>query len=226
MSPTERARARRRAPLSRERILDAAVALADGEGLDSLTMRKLAAQLHVEAMSLYNHVANKDDLLDGMIDQVAAEIVAAPEGADWRARLRARALSAHDALLRHRWSSVLWASRTTLGPARMRHMDAMLRELREAGFGIELLDVAFHTLENHVVGHALQASSFPVETADVPEMIRAFLASFPEDDYPDLAAHVRHHAAPSASDVSSFAFGLDAILDALATRLDAAPGSA
>jgi AcrR family transcriptional regulator len=204
-----------RIPLSRERILQAAVAMADAEGIDALTMRGLASQLQVEAMSLYNHVVNKDDLLDGMIELVAAEIEAPDEAADWKAAVRRRAISAHDALLRHPWSSILWASRMNVGPARMRHMDAMLRQLREAGFAPGLLDVAFHTLENHIVGHALQASSFPFDAEDLPALSARYLEGFPSDEYPDLAAHIRHHMDRPADGVSSFEFGLDSILDAL-----------
>jgi AcrR family transcriptional regulator len=205
----------RRAPLSRDRILRAAVSMADAEGIDALTMRKLAGQLQVEAMSLYNHVANKDDLLDGMIELVAAEIEAPGEDAGWKAAIRQRAISAHDALLRHPWSSILWASRMNVGPARMRHMDAMLRELREAGFEPGLLDVAFHTLENHVVGHALQASSFPFDADDLPALSARYLEAFPAEEFPDLAAHIRHHMERPANEVSSFEFGLDSILDGL-----------
>jgi AcrR family transcriptional regulator len=213
MSP--RATRQQRTPLSRERILQAAVSMADAEGIDALTMRRLAGQLQVEAMSLYNHVANKDDLLDGMIELVAAEIEARSGAAGWREAIRQRAISAHDALLRHPWSSILWASRMNVGPARMRHMDAMLRELREAGFAPGLLDVAFHTLENHVVGHALQASSFPFDADDLPTLSARYLEGFPTEDFPDLAAHIRHHMDQPAGEESSFEFGLDSILDAL-----------
>jgi AcrR family transcriptional regulator len=205
----------RRAPLNRERVLHAAVSMADAEGIDSLTMRGLAGRLQVEAMSLYNHVDSKDDLLDGMIELVAAEIEAPHEDAGWRGAIRQRAISAHDALLRHPWSSVLWASRMNVGPARMRHMDAMLRQLREAGFAPGLLDVGFHTLENHIVGHALQASSFPFDADDLPALSARYLESFPSEEFPDLAAHIRHHMDRPANDVSSFEFGLDSILDAL-----------
>jgi AcrR family transcriptional regulator len=213
MSP--RATRQQRTPLSRERILQAAVSMADAEGIDALTMRRLAGQLQVEAMSLYNHVANKDDLLDGMIELVAAEIEEPSGAAGWRAATRQRAISAHDALLRHPWSSILWASRMNVGPARMRHMDAMLRELREAGFAPGLLDVAFHTLENHVVGHALQASSFPFDADDLPALSARYLEGFPSEEFPDLAAHIRHHMDQPAGGESSFEFGLDSILDAL-----------
>jgi AcrR family transcriptional regulator len=132
---------RPRTPLSRERILRAAVALADAEGIDSLTMRGLASQLQVEAMSLYNHVANKDDLLDGMLDLDRRARSRTADGTPTGGpRSVERAISAHDALLRHPWASMLWASRMNVGPARMRHLDAMLRDLREAGFSPGLLD--------------------------------------------------------------------------------------
>jgi AcrR family transcriptional regulator len=205
----------KRRPLSRERILRAAVSLADAEGIDSLTMRALASQLQVEAMSLYNHVDNKDDLLDGMVDLIAGEVREPAEGADWRSAIRQRAIATHDALLRHPWSSLLWASRTSVGPARMRLMDAMLRELREGGFSSGLLDVAFHALNNHIVGHALQAATFPFDADDLPAMSARTLETFPAEDHPDLAAHIRHHLEEPDGEVSSFEFALDAILDAL-----------
>jgi AcrR family transcriptional regulator len=212
----------RRTPLTRERVLQAAVSMADTEGIEALTMRRLAGRLQVEAMSLYNHVDNKDDLLDGMIELVAAEIEEPDEDAAWKPAIRQRAISAHDALLRHPWSSILWASRMNVGPARMRHMDAMLRELREAKFAPGLLDVAFHTLENHVVGHALQASSFPFDADDLPALSARYLEGFPSEEFPDLAAHIRHHRDQPAGEVSSFEFGLDSILDGLERAREAA----
>ena len=205
----------KRTPLSRERIPQTAVVMADAQGIDSLTMRGLANEPQVEAMSLYNHVANKDDLLDGMIELVAAEIDEPDENAGWKAATRQRAIAAHDALLRHPWSSILWVSRMNVGPARMRQMDGMLRELREARFSPGLLDVAFHTLQNHIVGHALQASSFPFDAEDLPALSARYLEGFPTEEYPDLAAHIRHHMDQPAGTVSSFAFGLDSILDGL-----------
>jgi AcrR family transcriptional regulator len=214
MAPRAR-RPERRTPLSRERILRAAVALADAAGIESLTMRGLASQLEVEAMSLYNHVANKDDLLDGVLDLVAAEIEEPDPEADWRAATRQRAVSAHDALLRHPWASLLWASRGHVGPARMRHLDGLLRGLREGGFPPGVLEIGFHTLQNHIVGHALQRSSFPGDPDELPEMSARYLEGFPEDEYPDLAAHIRHHLQETDGDESAFAFGLDAILDGL-----------
>jgi len=209
-----------RTPLSRERVLREAVALADAEGIESLTMRGLASQLQVEAMSLYNHVDTKDDLLDGMIECIADEIEEPDAAADWKTAVRQRAISAHDVLERHPWSSIQWATRMNVGPTRMRFMDAMLRELREAGFSPGLLDVAFHTLQNHIVGHALQASAFPFEAEELPEMSARYLETFPADDYPDLAAHISYHREAPGGEVSSFEFGLDAILDAFERARD------
>jgi AcrR family transcriptional regulator len=213
--------AKRRIPLDREQVLRAAVELADKQGIDALTMRGLAARLGVEAMSLYNHVDNKDDLLDGMVDLVAEEIDEPPDGVDWIGALRHRAIAAHDALLRHRWASALWASRMEVGPARLRHMDALLRDLRSAGFPPGLLDLAFHTLQNHVLGHALQAVSFPFDEEDLPSLGATYLATFPSERFPDLADHIRFHMQDTSTDGNSFEFGLDLLLDGLAALLPA-----
>jgi AcrR family transcriptional regulator len=205
---------RRRATLNRDRVLDAGVALADTEGLGALTMRRLARGLQVEAMSLYNHIDNKDDLLDGMLDRVAAEMELPTGGTRWRHDTRRRAVSAHAALLRHPWAATVWTSRVTPGPARMRYMDGALRNLREAGFTSTLLDRAYHTIENHIVGHAQQALGFPVGADELAELGERFLRSFPVAEFPDLAAHVRHHIEhPEEGD--DFEFGLDLILDGL-----------
>lgn len=210
---------RGRTPLSRERILRTAAALADADGLDALTMRSLAADLHVEAMSLYNHVDSKDDLLDGMVELVADEVTEPPEGTHWRTALRERATALHQALVHHPWASMLWASRMTVGPARLRLMDGMLRDLRHAGFPPGLLDLAFHTLHNHVVGHALQDASFPFDAEDLPALSARYLEDFPTEEYPDLAAHIRYHLDVHDGEGTAFAYGLESILDALGRDL-------
>lgn len=243
----------RRAPLNRNRVLDAGIAMADAEGIDALSMRRLGKELGVEGMALYNHVKNKGDLLDGMLDRVAAEIelpgrglagtgssvaglpeagspetgppAATPSGSrtDWRDRARRRAISAHATLLRHPWSAASWTSGTNLGPARMRYLDSALRDLREAGFAPGLLDLAFHTIENHIVGHAMQELGFSLDHDDMEAMGGELLRSFPADRYPDLAAHIRYHVVAETGD-DSFAFGLDLILDGL-ERLRAPDGA-
>ncbi|WP_053615377.1 TetR/AcrR family transcriptional regulator [Nocardiopsis sp. NRRL B-16309] len=204
----------RRAPLTRDRVLDTGVALADAEGIGALSMRRLGRELGVEAMSLYNHVDGKADLLDGMLDRVVGEIEL-PEGdEDWREQARRRAVSAHDALMRHPWAASLWTSSLNPGPRRMRYMDSALRSLRAADFTPGLLDRAFHTIEDHLVGHALQALGFPLDPDQMAEVGESVLRSFPVDTYPDLAAHIRYHLEPH-EEGGGFEFGLDLILDGL-----------
>ncbi|MHC0430810.1 TetR/AcrR family transcriptional regulator [Streptomyces sp. O3] len=210
-------RSGRRAPLNRERVLGAGIALADSEGIGALTMRRLGRELGVEGMALYNHVDNKEDLLDGMLDLVAAEIELPAVGADWQDHARQRAVSAHAALMRHPWSAPLWTSSVSLGPSRMRYLDSALRNLREADFPPDLLDRAFHTVENHIVGHALQSLGFPLDHGQMQQTGESFLRSFPAERYPDLAGHIRHHLT-HRDDGGEFAFGLDLILDGLERR--------
>ncbi|WP_017622750.1 TetR/AcrR family transcriptional regulator [Nocardiopsis chromatogenes] len=210
----------RRTTLNRPRVVEAAVGLADAEGVEALTMRRLGRELGVEAMALYNHVGGKDDLLDAMVESTAEEIVLPEDGTPWRAYARGRALSAHAVMLRHPWLPALWTSRLAVGPARMRYMDGALRSLREAGFPPGLLDRAYHAVENHIVGHALQAVGFPLDQEGMREAGEPLLRSPALEPFPDLLAHIRHHlAAPPGDD--AFAFGLDLLLDGV-DRLRAA----
>jgi AcrR family transcriptional regulator len=212
---------RRRTPLNRDRVLDAGTALADAEGIGALTMRRLGRSLGVEGMALYNHVDSKDDLLGGMLDRIAAEIELPDIGPDWRDHARRRAISTHAMFLRHPWSAALWTATINLGPARMRHLDSALRNLREAGFPPDLLDRTFHTIENHTLGHALQSLGFSLDHGQMQELGEAVLRSFPVDRYPDLAAHIRHHL-EARDNGDGFEFGLDLILDGL-ERLRTSP---
>lgn len=213
--PTPNSRpGKRRVPVNRNRILDAAIALADTEGMGAVTMRRLGGQLGVEGMALYNHVNNKEDLLDAMLDRVASEIELPDAGPNWREIARRRAISAHTVLMRHPWSVALWTASINLGPARMRYLDSALRNLREAGFPSDLLDRTFHAVENHIVGHALQALGFPLGRSDMQQMGQDYLRAFPADRYPDLAAHIRYHLDHPHSG-NGFAFELDLILDSL-----------
>src|SRR5215831_16044757 len=155
-----------RAPLSRDRVLRAAVALADTGGISSLSMRKLGEALGVEAMSLYNHVASKNDLLDGMIDIVFGEIDLPSGDGDWKAAMRRRAISARQVLRRHPWAIGLMESRTSPGPATLRHHDAVLGCLRRAGFSIELTAHAYALLDSYIYGFALQEASLPFGTPE------------------------------------------------------------
>jgi len=206
-----------RIPLSRERVLRAAVALADDSGIGSLSMRKLGDALGVEAMSLYNHVANKGDLLDGMVDFVFSEIDLPAGGADWKTSMRQRAISARQALARHPWAIGLMESRTSPGPATLRHHDAVIGSLRQGGFSIEMAAHAYSVLDSYIYGFALQEASLPFdtaeETAEVAEMI--FRQLLP-DEYPYLTElTVEHVLQPGYDYGNEYEFGLDLILDGL-----------
>ena len=211
-----------RTPLSRERVLRAAIALVDGGGIKALSMRKLAQELGVEAMSLYNHVANKDDILDGIVDLVATEIDLAPDGVDWKAAMRRRVISAHEVLSRHAWAASLWMSSSTFGSARMRYADAVLRGLREAGFSEDLTYHGFHVLQSHVMGYTLHEQGFEFDAQELKELAAAFLRDFPAGEYPDLAEHIRQHIEPRDEHKDAFQFGLDLILDGLERLRDTA----
>ena len=213
-----------RLPLTRERVLAAAVALADQGGIESLSMRKLAQELGVEAMSLYHHVANKDDILDGLVDVVFGEIDL-PAGEDgWRAAMRQRAISAREALRRHPWATGLMESRPTPGAANLRHHDAVLGVLRGAGFSVQLAAHAYSLLDSYIYGFALQEASLPFHTPEeAAEVAQAIMAEFPAADYPHLTEiAVDHVLQPGYDYGNEYLFGLDLILDglerALATR--------
>ena len=217
-----RPRAKTRSPLTKDRVLKAAIRLADKGGIDSLSMRRLGQELGVEAMSLYNHVKNKDEVLDGIVEAVVGEVELPSADADWKAALRQNAISAHEALMRHPWAAGLWWRRAE-GPDRMRGAEFMLRTLREAGFSEELTYHAYHVLVGHILGFSLQAISFPIESKEeLQELAADFLQDFPADEYPYLAEHIRQHVDPGDSDRGAFAFGLDLILDGLERMRDRA----
>src|SRR5690349_23041731 len=189
MAQQTKTRRRRRAPLTRERVLQAALALADGGGHEALTMRNLGNALGVEAMSLYNHVANKEDIVDGLVDLVFGEIaVPSPGEGDWRTAMRERALSVRDALNRHRWAVGLMEGRMHPGPASLRHHDAMMGCLREAGFGFRAAVHASSVLDAYIYGFALQEKHLPFdapeEVAQVMEIQRRNVPQMA--DYPYL----------------------------------------
>ncbi len=206
-----------REPLHRDRIVAVAVGLADSDGVDALSMRNLARHLGFEVMSLYNHVANKDELLSLMVDAVAAEIdEPSPEDAPLDA-IRAITISTHDVLVRHPWAPELW-QRYLPGPARTRQMDHLLRLFDESGLAPTLAHHGFHAVSNHVLGYTLQ--QLGMDMGDDPEArAREYLAGISEADHPHMVAHVRQHLDGDTS--SSFELVLDLILDGL-VRLDAA----
>ena len=203
--------------LSRERVVDAAVAFADERGIETLSMRKLGEAVGVEAMSLYNHVANKDDLLDGMIDLVFAEI-ALPSGEDgWRSGMRRRANAVRTALSRHPWAVGLMESRTSPGPANLRHHDAVIGCLRQAGFSVELTAHAYSALDSYIYGFAMQERNLPFDTPEqTSELAQAIMAQFPVDAYPHLAElAIEHVLQPGYDYGNEFEFGLELLLDGL-----------
>jgi AcrR family transcriptional regulator len=213
-----------RTRLSRERVLRAAIARADGGGIESLSMRKLGEELGVEAMSLYTHVANKEDLLDGMTDAVFAEIELPPEGVDWRTAMRDRAISTRSVLARHPWATRLMQSRTHPGPATLRHHDTVIGTLRRGGFSIELTAHAFSALDSYIYGFALQQTSLPFETGEeTAELAAAIMAPFAAGQYPHLTElTVEHVLQPGYDYGHEFEFGLDLLLDGLERALGAA----
>jgi len=209
----------RRTPLSRERVLRAAIALADERGADELTMRKLAQDLGVEAMSLYNHVASKDDLLDGMVDIVFSEIEPPVAGGDWKAELRKRAVSTRDALNRHRWAIGEMEGRGSHGPSNLRLHDAVLGCLRGAGFSVEMTVHAYSVQDAYIYGFALQQSDMsPESPEDFAAVAQQQMVDYADalSDYPNLVEVVGGHVAESGYDYETeFRFGLDVILDRL-----------
>jgi AcrR family transcriptional regulator len=210
-----------RAPLSRERVLQAAVRLADEAGLEALSMRKLAKELGVEAMSLYNHVANKDDLLGGMFELVSTEIELPTEGG-WRADIRRHAISGHDVLLRHPWACNLALTPATAGSSVPR-AEWLLRRLRDAGFSADVTYHAFHALEAHILGFTLWQLGHGIRSqADVAPLVEAFLRAFPADEYPYLHEHVGQHMEGGPAGPGAFELVLDLILDGLEGMRDAA----
>ncbi len=209
--------AKPRTPLSRERVLCAAIVLADRGGIESLTMRRLGHDLRVEAMSLYNHVADKDDILDGIVDLVFSEIAMPSGRADWKTAMRLRAISAREVLLRHPWASSLMQSRTKPGPATLRHHDSVIGSLREAGFTVGMAAHAFSVMDSYIYGFAQQQQNLTFTTSEEAAVVAEnILRQLPADEYPHLAEMIIEHAMKPGYDYAEeFEFGLDLILNGL-----------
>lgn len=203
--------------LSKQRVVAEAIRLADREGVHGLTMRRLAAELGAGAMSLYHYVASRDELLDAMVDVVVAEIELPTTDDDWRASMRRQALSARAALARHPWAIALMESRTTPGPANLRHREAFTACLREAGFTVVMATHANWLLNSYVYGHALQEASLPFSTAEgLAELTESlYLPQLPAEQFPYLHASAAELAASGYDPADEFLFGLDLILEAL-----------
>ena len=209
-------RAKTRSPLSRERILEAALELVDKGGIESLSMRKLGQALGFEAMSLYNHVANKDDVIDGILDLVLAESELPSPAGEWETAVRESAISVHASLRRHPWACTTLMSPGRIRPARLRYMDSLLGRLREAGFSAETTYHAYHVLDGHIFGFSLWETSHSYSAADEADLAANFEQMIPVDEYPYLREHGEQHFAEGPHhEVSAFEFGLDLILDGL-----------
>ncbi|MDQ3128676.1 MAG: TetR/AcrR family transcriptional regulator C-terminal domain-containing protein [Chloroflexota bacterium] len=203
--------------LTRERVLEAALASADADGLEALSMRKLAEALGVAPMALYRHVANREDLVDGLIDLVFAEIDRPVSGDDWRPAMRRRAISLYGVLLRHRWAIGLMEARVNPGPANLGHHDAVIGNLRAAGFAMAMIAHAYSLLDGYIYGFALTKMNIPFVTPEeVDAVAQSMLEPFPMSAYPNLAAFVEGHIMKPGYDFGDeFEYGLDLILDSL-----------
>jgi AcrR family transcriptional regulator len=209
-------------------VLQAAVAHADAGGLDVLSMRKLAEILQVAPMALYRHIANKDDLIDAMVDVVFTEI-GVPSGAgDWKSAMRRRAIAVRDALVRHRWAIGLMESRRTPGPANLRHHDAVIGRLRAAGFGVEMAAHIYSLLDSYIYGFALTKLNLPFQAEEeVADVAREMLEPFPVGEYPNLVEFIIEHAMrPGYDHGAEFEYGLDLILEGLERTREAPAGPA
>jgi AcrR family transcriptional regulator len=202
--------------LTRERILAAGLRLADAEGADAVTMRRLGEELGFEAMSLYRHVANKDDLLDGMLDLVLAEWELPDEGGDWAERIRTSALSVHAALRRHPWAAQLLIAEARVRPLRLQYMESLLTCLRDGGFDADRTYHLYHLIDGHIFGFTLWEiahTAVPLDAAQVAEVF----ALIPWDDYPNLTQHRDQHMTEGPHrETSAFEVGLDLLLRGLA----------
>ena len=208
-----------RAPVTPERAFTAAVAMADAEGIGAVTMRRLAQELGVEAMSLYHHVPNKDAILDGMVDLVFAEVeLPADDGTTWTDAMRRRAVSARAALKRHPWAISIMDSRSSPGAATLRHHDAVIGACRRAGFSVAMAAHAFSMLDSYIYGFVLQEVNLPFDdTGDLEQVVDSIMLPFSAEDYPYLVEFTTEYILkPGYSYGAEFAYGLDRILETLA----------
>ena len=213
--------ARTGARLTRERVLEGALVVADSGGLGSLTIRSLAAQLGVKPMTVYYHVANKAEILDALVDVVFGQIDLPVPGRDWRCEMERRAHSARDVLSRHRWAIGLLESRTSPGPANLRHHDTVIATLRQAGFSAEMTAHAYALLDSYVYGFALQEASLPFEGPEsAAEIAGPILELMASGQYPHLAEMAAsYYLLPGYDFADEFRFGLALVLDGIQTRL-------
>lgn len=210
-----------RPPLNTRRVLQAALALADSGGTDSLTMRHLGREFGVEAMSLYRHVANKDAVLDGIVDLVVSEIDLPGAEHDWKTAMRRRGETAYRVLSHHPWAPPLLMSRTNTGPAMLRYIDFTLGVLRGAGFSWKLADHAWNTMDSYVYGYTLRRLAFPVAPADYAETAATHQHLLAGGEYPHMAELTRQVTLGRHPGDPDITFGLNLILDGLEHLRDA-----
>jgi AcrR family transcriptional regulator len=203
---------KKRAPLTPDRVLEAALKLADSGGLDALSMRNIAQALKVEAMSLYNHVDGKERILDGLVERVLAELDWTPR-ADWKASMRERAFALHGALMRHPWATMLFVARLNIGPNMLRFVDQSIGCLREAGFSYPLADYAWNALDAYTYGFTLQKLNFPLEPSEYASSAKQFLPMIPAETHPFLRGLSEEVIAGRHDGLQRLEFGLDLLLD-------------
>jgi AcrR family transcriptional regulator len=213
----------KRVPLSRERVLEGALAVADAEGVAALTIRSLAEHLGVKPMALYHHIANKSEIIDGIVDLVYGEIELPAVDGDWRGEMERRARSAREVLRRHPWAIGLLQSRTSPGPGTLRHHDAVLGTLRQAGFSVPMTAHAFALIDSYLYGFALSEASLPINGPDtVAEVAGSMMLQYVPADYPHLSEFSSEHILRPGYDFGrEFEFGLALVLDGLARALTA-----
>jgi len=205
--------------LSRAKILTKAIRLADSNGLDALSMRKLAQSLQVEAMSLYNHVHNKDDVIDGMINSVVEQFVVPDVNKPWKQSMRTSAISTHKTLLNHPWAANLMITRVIMGEGMMTYSEACYGCLANAGFSYAMTDHAWNAISNHIYGFTLTQISSPLESSEYANAAEQYLPQVPKQTYPHIHAMMQLIIKGEHSGVNNFEFGLDLILDGLERKL-------
>ncbi|PJZ84219.1 TetR/AcrR family transcriptional regulator C-terminal domain-containing protein [Leptospira harrisiae] len=207
---------RKRQPLSKELVLDTAINLADEFGLEKLSMRSLALRLGVEAMSLYNYVKDKNDLLDGMVDTVISQITLPKIGGNWKKEMKKRARSARKILNLHPWSPMLIVSRINVGPAMLSYFDASLGCLHCAGYSLPSADHIINAIDSHIYGYILQELNFPIDSKKYAQTAKEFMPSLEESPYTYLTRLTKEVVTKKYNGLHNFEFGLDLILDGIA----------
>ncbi len=207
--------AKKRAPLSPEKVFAMALRLVDKKGLVSLSMRNLAQAMKVEAMSLYNHVPGKERLLDGLVEMVVGELELPAAGGNWQCAMRGRALTAHHVLMRHPWAPMLLVSRMNIGPNMLQYIDRTVGCLREAGFSWPMADHAWNTLDAFTYGFTLQRLNFPLEPKQYASAATQFLPMIPVETYPYMNGLSQEIIAGRHNGLQHFELGLDLLLDGL-----------